>query len=141
MSKSAGIREDCSLLFLSEINFQYSPNFVMIWPKKCKLLIFSILHFSLCIIEISELSFLFKSNDCFPNSLNFNSFSIYKNDPSYGQAHFSLKWLWWTIHIVRMSSRIIFVKKDLCPRINIAVWATGLKKRGYGQKNNKTTST
>lgn len=34
-----------------------------------------------------------------------------------------------------MNSRVAFVKKGLCPRIIAAIWVTGLKKKGYNQKN------
>ena len=34
-----------------------------------------------------------------------------------------------------MNSRVAFVKKGLCPRINAAIWVIGLKKKGYNQKN------
>ena len=33
-----------------------------------------------------------------------------------------------------MNSRVAFLKKGLCPRINAAIWVIGLKKKGYNQK-------
>ena len=64
-------------------------------------------------------------------AIHFPSFKSESNE----QAHFSLKWLWWITHTVRMNIRVAFVKKGLCPRINAAIWVIGLKKKGYNQKD------